>query len=233
MFIDAANGKELMSLNEHSGPVASLAFLADNRTLVSASADKTVRLADVNILAVIDAHADGVAGCAFLPDGVHALSGGADKTVKLWNLTTRKLVKSFGPLPDAVTAVAVSRDGVEVGAAAGSTVTIWKVADGKETATLRHPAEVASLWFSPDKTKIATAAADGFARVWDAATGKELESFPQTGAVAPSSIIRTRRPSSRAAPTRRRPSRRSAWRTGLRPARLSTRWRSRRTEHRF
>src|SRR5439155_13986251 len=37
---DAATGKEVLSLNEHAGAVKSLAFLADNRTLVSASADK-------------------------------------------------------------------------------------------------------------------------------------------------------------------------------------------------
>ena len=64
---DAANGKELFSLGEHTGAVRSLAFLADNRTLASAGADKTVRLSDVNLLAVIDAHAGGVAGCAFSP----------------------------------------------------------------------------------------------------------------------------------------------------------------------
>ena len=64
---DAASGKELLSLSDHTAAVKSLAFLADNRTLVSASADKTVRLSDVNVLSVIDAHAGGVAGCAFSP----------------------------------------------------------------------------------------------------------------------------------------------------------------------
>ena len=116
---DAVTGKELLSLGDHTGAVRSLAFLADNRTLVSASADKTVRLSDVNLLNVIDAHAGGVAGCAFLPDGVQAVSGGADKTVKLWNLTTGQAVKTFGPLPDAVSAVAVSKDGRGSAPAAG------------------------------------------------------------------------------------------------------------------
>ncbi len=180
---DPATGKELLSLNDHTAAVRSLAFLADNRTLVSASADKTVRLSDVNLISVIDAHTGGVAGCAFLPDGARAVSGGADKTVKLWDLKTGQAVKTFGPLPDAVTAVAVSRDGLQVGAAAGKTAKVWTVADGKEIATLTHPAEVAGLSFSADKTKIATAAADGLSRVWDAATGQELQAFPHAGAV--------------------------------------------------
>ena len=92
-------------------------------------------------------------------------------------------MKTFGPLPDAVSAVAVSRDGLQVGAAAGKTVKAWTVADGKEVTTLTHPAEVAALSFSGDKSKIATAAADGLSRIWDAATGQELQAYPHAGAV--------------------------------------------------
>ena len=180
---DAVSGKELLALSDPAGAISSLSFLADNRTLVSASADKTVRFSDVNLVTVIDAHAGGVAGCVFLPDGVQALSGGADKTVKLWNLTTGKLVRTFGPMPDAVSAVAVSRDGLQIAAASGKAVKIWTAADAKETTTLTHPAAAAAVWFSPDKTKIATAAADGFATIWDAASGQELQSFPHNGAL--------------------------------------------------
>ena len=53
---ETGRGMELLSLGEHTGEVRSLAFLADNRTLVSASADKTVRLSDANILTVMNAH---------------------------------------------------------------------------------------------------------------------------------------------------------------------------------
>src|SRR5205823_1164547 len=39
------------------------------------------------------------------------------------------------------------------------------------------------LSFSVDKTKIVTGAADNLARIWDVATGKELESFTHAGPV--------------------------------------------------
>src|SRR5262249_43186345 len=65
---DVAGGREVQGFAE-GGPVASLAFHADNRTLVTASADKTARLLDVNVLAVFDAHPGGGAGVSFRNTG--------------------------------------------------------------------------------------------------------------------------------------------------------------------
>jgi WD40 repeat protein len=180
---EAANGKELLVSADHAGAISSLSFLTDNRTLVSAGADKIVRLSDVNILATFDAHAGGVASVAFHNNGTQALSGGADKTVKLWDVAKGKVLKTFGPLPEAVRAVAFNRAGTQIGAAAGKTAMVWNVADGKEVRKLDHPAEVSSLSFSADGTRLATAATDNQTRVWELATGHELQAFPHAGAV--------------------------------------------------
>jgi WD40 repeat protein len=185
MVFDLATNKELVSLTEHGGPVRSLAFLPDNRTLISTSDDKTARLGDVGVQTVVDAHPGGVSAVAFHSNGTQVLSGGMDKTVKLWGLAPGKepaVVKTFGPLPDPVTAVAFNRDFTQIGASAGKTVKVWTL-DGKEVLTLTHPAPVKSLSFSVDKVKIATGAADNLARVWDVATGKELQSFAHAGPV--------------------------------------------------
>ena len=46
---------------------------------------------------------------------------------------------------------------------------------GKEIAVLRgHEYQVNSAVFSPDGTRVVTASADKTARIWDAATGKEV-----------------------------------------------------------
>src|SRR5262249_13311452 len=63
----------------------------------------------------------------------------------------------------------------------GKTVKVWNIADAKETATLVHPADVTSLSFNGDKTRIVTGAADNQSRVWDMATGKELQFFSAAG----------------------------------------------------
>jgi WD40 repeat protein len=180
---DAASGKEMMTFAEHAGAIRALSFLADNRTLVSAGADKTVRLSDMNVLALLNAHDGAVTGVAFHSNGTQALSAGADKTVKLWDLTKGQVLKTFGPLPEAVRAVAFNRPCTQIGAAAGKSVTVWNVADGKEVRKLEHPAEVAGLSFSADSTRLATAAADNEARVWELASGLELQAFLHAGPV--------------------------------------------------
>jgi WD40 repeat protein len=180
---DAASGKELLALADRAGTIPSLSFLADNRTVVSAGADKIVLLSDMNMLATIDAHAGGVTSVAFHGNGTQALSGGADKTVKLWDVAKGQVLKTFGPLPEASRGVAFNRAGTQFAAAAGKTVTVWNLADGKEVRKLEHPAEVAGLSFSADGTRLATAAADNEARVWELATGNELQAFLHAGAV--------------------------------------------------
>ncbi len=183
---DLATGKVLLSVPDQAGRVRALVFEGDNRTLVSAGEDKAARLTDVGVLGMFEAHAGGVTALAVHSNGTQALTGGADKTVKLWNLPGAKpaaVARTFGPLADPVTAVAFSRDYTQVGAAAGKVVKVWTAADGKEVLILTHPAAVLTLSFSPDKTKIATGADDGWARVWDVATGKVLQAYPLAGPV--------------------------------------------------
>jgi WD40 repeat protein len=66
---------------------------------------------------------------------------------------------------------------VQAAAAGGKSVKVFSVNDGKEVLTLAHPAGVSALSFSGDRTRLATAGADGKARVWDLATRKELQGF--------------------------------------------------------
>ncbi|MBI3411651.1 MAG: hypothetical protein HY040_25255 [Planctomycetes bacterium] len=181
---DIALGREIQALAEHAGPIKALQFLPDNRTLLTASADKNAKLLDVGVLAAFEAHKDGVVAAQYHNNGTQLLTAGGDKTVKLWDLTKNAVVKTFGPLPDGIKSATFNRDFTQVGVAAGKNIKVWNIADGKDVLNIVHPADVHSLSFSVDKTKIATGAVDKLARVFDAATGKELQSFPQDEAVA-------------------------------------------------
>jgi WD40 repeat protein len=75
--LDVATAKELLTIPDHTAAVRAVAFAADNRTVVSASLDKTARISDVNVLGVWDAHAGGAnGGVAFHSNGTQAISGG-------------------------------------------------------------------------------------------------------------------------------------------------------------
>jgi WD40 repeat protein len=180
---DTATSRELQVFESHTAAVRSLQFLADGRMLLSAGADKVVRLSDANAVAAIDAHGGGVLSAAFIPSGAQIVTGGADKTVKLWNASTGQLVKALDPLAEAVRAVAVNRAGSQIAAAAGKVVKVWNIADFKEVRALPQPAEVASISFSADGTRLATACADNQVRVWEVATGQELVGFLHGGPV--------------------------------------------------
>jgi WD40 repeat protein len=180
---DAATGRELQSLPDPAGLVRSLAFLADNRTLLAGGDDKAVTMYDVAVTAAIPAHAGGVVGFALNPAAPQAITAGADKTVKLWDLAAGKELKTLATLPDPITGLTVSRDFAAVAVTAGKTAKAWQVADGKELVSIAHPAEVVSVGFSGDKTRLVTGAADNLARLWEIATGRLLQTFTHAGPV--------------------------------------------------
>src|SRR5262249_54973454 len=71
---DLVTGKELLSIGGHTAAVAGLAFLPDNRMVVSGGADKSLRLSDVGVLGAWEGHAGGVASASFNNTGVAAIS---------------------------------------------------------------------------------------------------------------------------------------------------------------
>jgi WD40 repeat protein len=180
---DVALGREVQAFADHMAPVPSLAFQADNRTLVTGSLDKSARLLDVAVLSSLPVHPAGPVHVQYHNTGTQILTAGADKTVKLWDLAKGADIKTFGPLADPIKGIAFSKDYTQVAAAAGKVVKVWNVADGKDIATLNHPAEVLSLAFNQDKTRIATGSADKQTRLFEVATGRELQFFAQSDAV--------------------------------------------------
>lgn len=99
---DAASGKELGRLEGHQGWIGDVLFLPDNQTLVSASADQTVRLWDVSdpnqgrLLHTFRGHTAEAWRLAMLPDGRTLVSGAKDGSINVWDLEKPRL--EGGPL---------------------------------------------------------------------------------------------------------------------------------------
>ena len=58
-----------------------------------------------------------------------------------------------------------------------STVRLWRVADQKLVAILRHPVSITSVAFSPDSRSLVSGSYDGQLRLWDVTTGTLTRSF--------------------------------------------------------
>jgi WD40 repeat protein/predicted Ser/Thr protein kinase len=123
----------------------------------------------------------------------------ATKIIKVWDLTTGKQVVALRGHPTRfITAMAFSSDGQRLASACsaeGTTqfftieqVKVWDLAAGRELQTLgagRGSRSVNCLAFSPDGARIATgddskgnSSPDPAVRVWDVATGKQLQALP-------------------------------------------------------
>ncbi|MEM9976401.1 MAG: caspase family protein, partial [Cyanobacteria bacterium P01_D01_bin.2] len=89
---------EFGCLQGHSDYVRSVAFSPDGNTVVSGSADQTVRLWDLKgnpIGEPFQGHSDSVLSVAFSPDGNTIVSGSADQTVRLWDLKGNPIGEPF------------------------------------------------------------------------------------------------------------------------------------------
>nr|WP_321162492.1 hypothetical protein [Nostoc sp. KVJ3] len=82
-------GNLLQTLSGHSSWVYSVAFSPDGQTLVSGSANKTIKLWDVrkgNLLQTLPGHSNCIRSVAFSPDSQTLASGSEDKTIKIWQI---------------------------------------------------------------------------------------------------------------------------------------------------
>jgi len=178
LFCARQNIRERGVLSGHTGAVNSVGFAPDGGRIVTASADKTVRIWNANAgqeIAVLRGHEDEVYCAAFSPDGKRIVTASRDETARIWNATSEITVLR-GHQGD-VNSAAFSSDGSRiVTASADTTARIWDLASASIIAVLRgHDGWLNSAAFSPDGRRVVTASWDGTARVWDAAAGNEVQ----------------------------------------------------------
>lgn len=193
-------GKVRGEVTAHAGGVRAVVFHPSQPVLFTAGADGAVKGWNLPLDAKLPKDKDGkepkptkydfiahngkVMAALFNPATGHVVTAGADKLVRVWDVTKpEKPVRELGPLAAPATALALSRDNLTLAVGAGKDALLFALADGKDAGKLTQPADVLSLSFSADKTRLLIGRADNLAVLAEVATGIVYQSFVHTGAV--------------------------------------------------
>lgn len=159
-----------------TGPISALSLSDDERVLVTATGNHTVRVWDLfagrEVARLVGHHAK-ITAIAIAKDGSMAVSVGEDRLIKVWNLKQLGEVISLPEQTDAVTGVAISDDGARLfTASADGKVRQWSLPAARlEREWSAHRAGFTRVALSADGTRVISGGADDKVRLWDAASG--------------------------------------------------------------
>jgi WD40 repeat protein len=178
---DLESGKSLMNIKGHQykweGPdvdklrCLSLAITPDGFTLITASADQSVKVWDMrtgDALRTLGRHADWVTALVPLPDCQRLISGSRDGTLRIWNIhqdpdSIQQSFQSDGYIeaftPDGSCAISARTDGV---------LSLWSL---NKRISLRdmigHKKQACQIQVSTNSRKIVSSSLDGDVMLWD------------------------------------------------------------------
>ncbi|MEB3358809.1 MAG: WD40 repeat domain-containing serine/threonine-protein kinase [Synechococcales bacterium] len=163
------------TLSGHQAPVNVLALAKDQRTLISGSDDRTIKvwnLVDGQKTQTLSQHESPVGALAVSPDGRLLASGGGDRYIQLWDLNTGEVLQTLLGHGSSINDLAITPDGnILVSGSADRTIRLWNLATGEAIATLEgHNSFVNTLAISPDGRLLVSGGADRAIIVWDLTT---------------------------------------------------------------
>jgi WD40 repeat protein len=187
-------GKVKGELTAHANGVTAAVFHSSQPLLYTAGGDGLVKSWNLPVdpkqpkeKAVkqeLKAHTGKVTGLLIHPGTGQVITSGADKLIRFWDVAKPdKAVKEIGPLAGPATNLTLSRDGQLLAGVIGKDVLLWNIADGKESGKLTQTADVTSISFPTDKTRLLIGRADNLAALVEIPTGTVLQTFPHTGPI--------------------------------------------------
>ncbi len=180
----------------HGTNANSVAFVPGGELVISGGADGTVRCWDVKTQAEVrrfPGHSGPVEGVAVSPDGQLLLTCSQDRTIRLWKIATGAEIRRFEGHKGWVYGVVFSPDG-KLALSAGTSwggppgeddcLRLWNVETAQEIRRFRgHGDAVLSVAFDSTGRRAVSASFDRTVRLWDVASGRELQKFPHPSRV--------------------------------------------------
>lgn len=169
-----------------TGPVTALALSRDERLLITAVGNNTVRVWDLwagREVARLSGHKGRINAVSISRDGRKAVTVADDRSVRAWDLSDYGQVVTLGEHAAAVTDVALAGDSSRVfSAAADGTIRVSSLRDGSvEREFQGHAAGIVRLAATSDGKRLVSVGADRRARIWDVSSGRMLSEMDTGG----------------------------------------------------
>jgi WD40 repeat protein len=191
-LFSVTTGRETTVFQGHhnAGPSV-VEFSPDSSKLALGNSDGTIELWDVATgrkLATVKGHTNKVVSLAHSRDGKFLATGGSDRTLKIWDSTTLGEVTTLKGFTssDKVRSATFSPDKQIWATVSNESVRLLNLFTGKEMTiaagrllevTTPFPYPTPALAFSPDARWLATRYQYNAVKLWDVATGRELNTL--------------------------------------------------------
>ncbi|MEQ1679941.1 MAG: TIR domain-containing protein [Nitrospira sp.] len=183
-------GPLMHTFSGHTGSITALALTPNQRQVVSAADDCTLKVWDLitgQEVHTLTGHSGRIRALAVTPNGRQVVSSSIDHTLKVWDLMTGQEVHTLTGHSGDIRALVLTPNGQQVISASGDrTLKVWDLMTGQEVHTLTgHSGGVRALALTPDGRQVVSASSDRTLKtsrdhtlkIWDLVTGQEIESL--------------------------------------------------------
>jgi WD40 repeat protein len=179
--LSPAGGPLLQAFQGHTSTINHCAISQNEKYLVSASDDYTLRLWEIDTghcLHILQGHEGKVRGCVFHEQSNRVLSVSYDKTLRIWDITTGKEKVCFS-LPKLLATIDIAHDGhTAICGTLHGDLYVIHLDSGQVLHTLSgHQQAITACAISNDQQSALSSSTDGTLRLWNLTTGSLIRIF--------------------------------------------------------